>query len=378
MEIHQFVHTLHYGDAISGEALVIRRKLREMGIHSEIYSLHAHEKVKDIARDWQEFTADCDTAQAAGRSVAVVLHYSIASPLNDLFVSTSGILRAIIYHNLTPVHWFSRYNARVTADLIKGRDELPQLLEHVDVALADSSYNRDELLAMGCQQAEVLPLLIDEQKWQIEPNAGITSILRAHGGVNLLHVGRIAPNKCIEDIIKTFYFYHHKINEDSRLWLIGGEIDTEIYAFELRRLVTELRLSHAVSFVGSVSDTELCAFYQNADAYLCMSEHEGFCVPLLEAMHFKVPVIAYDAGAVRETLGDGGALIERKAPAELAELVDCILHDRQLRDRMTTQGAARVASFNEQRFEENLKQRLVAPISALAEQGAKPAVASGS
>lgn len=266
MRIDQFVHTLNYGDAISGEALAIRRILRGMSIESEIYSVHAHEKVEDIARDWQEFHSACSTATDPS---AVLLHYSIASPLNQLFLELEGISRGVIYHNLTPVHWFTNYNARVADDLVKGREELPTLLSQVDLVLADSSYNLEELKQLGRSAGNVLPLPLDESKWSVVANKGIARNLRSQGEKNLLHVGRIAPNKRIEDIIKAFYFYHHKIEEKSRLWLIGMDIDTEIYSFELRRLVAELRLKDAVQFVGSVSDGELRAFYENSDLYLC-------------------------------------------------------------------------------------------------------------
>lgn len=363
--VHQFVHTLHYGDAISGEALAIRAILRAQGTDSEIFSLHTHEKLKDFARPWTEFSERCERAAAEGISVGVLFHYSIGSPLGELLLSTPNIIRALVYHNLTPVHWFSSYNPRVASDLVAGRDELPGLLQKMDIVLADSEFNRDELLEMGCPSASVLPLLLDEEKWSVAANAGIENVLRAHGGVNLLHVGRIAPNKCIEDILKTFYFYHHKINKKSRLWLVGGEIDTELYAFELRRLLVELRLKEVVHFVGSVADSELRAFYEGADCYLCMSEHEGFCVPLLEAMYFGVPVLAFAAGAVAKTLAGGGILLNHKAPAETAELIDMVLTDATARDRLVRAGKNRAQDFGPTVFASQLESLVLQPMRQL-------------
>lgn len=373
MRIHQFVHTLSYGDAISGEAIAISRYLKRMGFKSTLYSIHAHEKVKGERSNWENFQADLKEAEAAGEQTAVLLHYSIGSPLNTLFRETPGILRGLIYHNLTPEKWFLSYNARVTADLRQGRSELPELLRDVDIVLADSHYNRSELVEMGCARAAVLPLLIDLEKWQVPANAGIARAVRGHGGKNLLHVGRFAPNKCIEDILKIFYFYHHKIEPKSRLWLVGSDIDTELYAFELRRLVSEFRMKRAVEFVGTVADSELRAFYEGADAYLCMSEHEGFCVPLLEAMHFGVPVIAYDSTAVGETLGQGGILLGRKAPAETAELVHRVIQDKALSGAMVTAGRARVQEFSPEAFQRALEAVLVRPLAELAGRGASPA-----
>jgi len=359
VRVHQFVHTLNYGDAISGEALLIQRVLAEMGIEGEIYSVNTHEKLIGKTRDWRDFAVAEDDGPTA-----VLLHYSIGSPLNQKLLDTPNILRGLIYHNLTPVEWYAPYNAVVAANLALGREELPRLLPAMDVVLADSEYNRSELDEMGCPQSQVLSLALDTEKWKIAPNPGIAANLSGSGERNILHVGRFAPNKCIEDIIKAFYFYHHKIEEKSTLWLIGADIDTEIYSFELRRLVSELRLKHAVRFVGSVSDCELSAYYQNADLYLCMSEHEGFCVPLLEAMRFGVPTIAFAATAVPETLGDGGFLVQEKRHSEIAELMNEILQNQKLREDTVRRGQARAAEFSEARFGEALRKTVVDPLQA--------------
>ena len=358
-QIFQFVHTLNYGDAISGEAIAIKRLLESSGIVSEIFSVHDHEMVEKETRSWREYKS---LARGREAESVLLLHYSIASPLNQLVLDARDVKKALVYHNLTPVSWFSTYNARVAADLEKGFSELPMLLPGMDLVLADSEFNRRELESFGCHSARVLPLLFDADKWSVAANAGIAGVLRGHGGKNILHVGRLAPNKCIEDILKVFYFYHHKINQQSRLWLVGSDIDTEIYSFELRRLVSELRLKEDVTFVGAVSDGELKAFYENADAYLCMSEHEGFCVPLLEAMQFGVPVIAFGACAVPETLGDGGVLLGRKDPALAAELLNRVLSDQALRKNLIGAGKKRVMAFSEEVFRNKLEENLLCPL----------------
>ena len=365
MQINQFVHTLSYGDAISGEALAIKRLLRSMGVRSEIYSIHTHHLLKNDNRHWSHYGEDSAAAREHGEQQALVLHYSIGSPLNALFRDEHDVLRALIYHNLTPDHWFLGYNPRVVSDLRQGRTELPRLLEFVDLAIADSEFNKQELMEFGAKEACVLPLLIDRQKWETSPNPGIVRVLKSHGGKNILHVGRLAPNKCVEDIIKAFYFYHHKIEQNSKLWLVGSDIDTEIYSFELRSLITELRLKDAVEMVGTVADSELRSFYEASDVYLCMSEHEGFCVPLIEAMHFGLPVIAFNSSAVGDTLGDGGLLLKNKAPAETAELINLVVTDASLRSEMITRGKARSEIFNESRFTDQLKSLLLEPLSLM-------------
>lgn len=370
MNVHQFVHTLSYGDAISGEATAIQRLLRSLGYKSEIYCLHSHEKVKECARLWTNFTPDLELALAANEDTAVILHYSIGSPLNSLYQSETRIAKALIYHNLTPEKWFLGYNPRVVADLIQGRAELPELLKIVDIALADSEYNRLEMEQFGCLSARVLPLFLDLEKWSVAANPGIARALRGHGGLNVLHVGRFAPNKRLEDILKAFYFFHHKIEPKSKLWLVGSDIDTEIYSFELRRLATELRLDQVVECVGTVADSELRAFYENSDVYLCMSEHEGFCVPLIEAMHFELPVIAYNSTAVGDTLGGGGILLGRKSPAEVAELMSIVCRDGTVREQMVRAGKQRTAEFVPDRFLSNLRNVLLDPLEKLFREGA--------
>ena len=347
MKITQLVHTLNYGDAISGEVMTLSRVLDELGVKNEIISIHAHEKMKGLSRSLSSL------GQAQLETDVLLLHYSLGSPLNDLYREFSG-KRVLLYHNLTPPHWFESYNTRVYKDLVEGTRELPELIQVSDKLIADSSFNKEELVSHGGSDVQVLPLPFDETKWNIPANSGIAQALKGHGGINLLHVGRIAPNKKLEDIIKSFYFYHHKINEKSKLWLVGHDIDCEIYSLELRRLVSELRLKEKVEFVGSISDGELKAFYENSDCYICMSEHEGFCVPLLEAMKFELPIVAYSSSAIPETLGEAGVLLEKKSPALVSELVNEIISNSEYRNGLIASGRKRVESLSDKSFKERV------------------------
>ena len=349
-QIDQFVHTLQYGDAISNEALSIKRSLEKLGHKSEIYSVNTHEKLKGIPKKMSDFLGSRD---------GLILHYSISSPQNQVYLDQTGLKRFLIYHNLTPPKWFAAYNQRVTADLIKGKEELPNLIKATDVCLADSTFNAKELNEFGAENPQVLPLLIDPHKWDKEANPGILNAIRASNGINLLHVGRLAPNKCIEDIIKAFYFYHHKLDKTSRLWLVGHDTDTEIYSFELRNLIEELRLKEFVFMVGSVSDEELKAFYEACDLYLCMSEHEGFCVPLIEALHFKMPVIAFNSSAIPETLGAAGVLVDKKDPLEIALIIKNIVSDSELKSQFAMQAEIQLKKFSLDVFERNLKSLVI-------------------
>ena len=254
MRCHQFVHTLNYGDAISGGALLLRRVLREEGVESEIICVHAHEKLKGECR---RVSGAGDLLSPGQRDSGLILHYSIASPLNSLFEASTSHFRFVVYHNLTPDRWFWGYNSRVVADLRQGRKDLARVVSLADRVIADSAFNGAEIGSFSRHEVGVIPFVFDPERWGMAANPGIAAALRGHGGKNVLHVGRIAPNKCIEDVIKAFYFYHHKIEKRSRLWLVGSDIDTEIYSFELRKLVRDLHLDEAVTVVGSVADSEL-------------------------------------------------------------------------------------------------------------------------
>jgi glycosyltransferase involved in cell wall biosynthesis len=337
----QLVHTLSYGDAISGEVLSLDRCMRDLGYETAIYSLHAHPRLKGQAKKYTELNRDFGGE--------VVLHYSLGSPLNELYESLTQATRTIIYHNITPPRWFAGVNPRVCRDIEVGVQELPALLRMSDRILADSCFNAGELAELGFA-AEVLELPVDPARWQGGENEGISSIVRSEPGIHLLHVGRLAPNKCIEDIIKIFYFLHHKITKESKLWLVGIDIDTELYSFSLKRLAHELSLEKSVQFVGCLSDEEIRSLYTHCNAYVCMSEHEGFCLPVVEAMHFGLPVLAYDASAVPDTVGDGGIVVREKRHPQLAELVYRMCTDQTLRDRLVVAGKERVQQLSYDAF----------------------------
>jgi len=341
LPIHQLVHTLSYGDAISGEVLGLQRCLREQGRESTIYAINVHPKYKGLAEDYRNFPKDF--------TGEVVLHYSLGSPLNDLYRSLNGAVRGLVYHNLTPARWFAGVNPRITEDIERGMRELPDLCRMTDRLIADSPFNAGELSQLGFE-ASVLELPIDPKRWEEPANPGIASMLQAQPGIHVLHVGRLAPNKCVEDIIKSFYFLHYHVNRNSWLWLVGIDIDTELYSFALKRLARELEVEQAVRFVGPMADAEVRALYENASVYMCMSEHEGFCLPLVEAMHFGLPVVAYASSAVPDTLGGAGVLVHEKRHAELGELLAEVATNAPLKSQLVQRGKERVLSLSYEKF----------------------------
>jgi glycosyltransferase involved in cell wall biosynthesis len=271
-----------------------------------------------------------------------MFHFSIGSEVADLFRLLPN-RRVLVYHNITPPEFFRGVNPQVAALCARGREELRALRSHSRLALADSEFNRRELEALGFENTAMLPIVLDPDRYAMRP---VPSLERPYrdGHVNFLHVGRLVPNKRIEDVLKVFYFYRRRINPDSRLFLVGIDTDMEIYAVALRQMIHDLGIS-GVAFAGRVSQAELVTYYRLAHVYLCMSEHEGFCAPLVEAMHLGVPVIAYAAAAVPETLGDAGALVLRKDFPEIAELAAMVCEDDTLRAEMVAAGRDRARRF---------------------------------
>lgn len=347
--MHQLVHTLSYGDAISTEVLALQRALRALGHESEVFSINTHPRLKGAAIPYTELSGRANSD--------IILHYSLGSPLNDLYAGWNKGQRILVYHNITPARWYQSINARVAEDIERGVAELPRLCSLSDAIWADSPFNAQELRDTG-YDAQVLDLLVDPARWSGARNEGLYGSVLSSPGTQVLHVGRIAPNKCLEDVIKSFYFLVKYVDPDARLRLVGIDTDTELYSFSLRELANYLNIGYAVEFVGGLADDEVRSMYEASDVYLCMSEHEGFCLPLIEAMHFELPIIAYAAGAVPNTLGDAGILVTEKRHAEIGQLLASVAAPGSLRDGLIARGRARVATFSYERFSARVEELL--------------------
>ncbi len=316
--------------------MTLRRILRASGFRSEIYAEHVDARLRGEARPYRRLREE------AGERTVVLFHFSIGSEVSDLFRLLPNP-RVLVYHNITPPEFFVGVNVKVAAMCARGREELRALRSHCALALADSEFNRRELETLGFEKTAVLPIVLDPARYDLRSVRHLERPYR-DGHVNFLHVGRLVPNKRIEDVLKVFYFYRRRINPDSRLFLVGIDTDMEIYALALRQMIHDLGLS-GVAFPGRVTQRELVTYYRLAHVYLCMSEHEGFCAPLVEAMYLGVPVIAYAAGAVSETLGDGGALVLRKDFVAIAELAALLGEDASLRAALVAAGREQARRF---------------------------------
>jgi glycosyltransferase involved in cell wall biosynthesis len=325
VEIHQFATSLSYGDAISDEMLEIQKALKEKGYSSEIFTRFYEPCVAKYAKDFKEYS------KYSSPSNVVLFHFSIGSPVSKMFFRIPD-KRVMIYHNITPYQYFLDTHRILSRECYKGRLEIKLFLDKVDLALGDSEFNRKELESLGYTNTGVLPLLIDYSKFDGKPDPVFQKIYD-NGKFTLLFVGRVIPNKKFEDVIKSFHFYKKCFNPDSQLLLVGDFRGMERYLAALENLVKELGLSD-VHFPGRVDFSELLASFQLADVYLSMSEHEGFGVPLVESFYLGLPVIAYAAGAIEETMNGGGILIHQKNFPETAALLDKLYTDDNFRKRI--------------------------------------------
>jgi len=338
VKINQLLPGFAIGDAISNHARQLQQIARSMGAESVIYCepRHVHPDVEHLCEDYRRLP------QPEAGDITIY-HYSVGSPLTDFFRNLKG-KRILVYHNITPHTYFEGIQDEKAKVLWEGREELRSLADVPDLALGVSEFNRGELEAAGFRKTDVLPLILDSKKLSEKPDRAILNRF-GDGAANLLFVGRMAPNKKIEDLLKVFYYFRNTVNENSRLLLAGSLVGMDRYTSYLRALITILDLPD-VTFFNHVTDAELYALYRTASAFICMSEHEGFCIPLLEAMHFRVPVIAYAAAAIPETLAGRGVLVKEKNYAAIAELVGIILSDPALRNSIVEKQLTRLPAFS--------------------------------
>ena len=323
--VHQLLAALSYGDAIGNEALAIQARLRARGLESDIFAENCHPSMIERCRPLWQYR------DVSSPETVCLYHFSIGSAAGRLIYHSPDRLVSI-YHNITPPEFFLGFHPHLAGLCYHGRRELRMFAERTALGLGDSEFNRRELEAAGYSRTAVLPIVLDFDSYRGQASP-VVRRLYDDGRTNVLFVGRIIPNKRIDDLIKAFAAYQRSRNSRSRLLLVGDYRGHERYYRRLVELIEGLRVSNVV-LTGHVAQDELLAYYQVADVFVCLSEHEGYCVPLVEAMHADVPVVAYDAGAVRETL-DGGGLLLTEKPAELvAELIHLLTTDQTLRGRV--------------------------------------------
>jgi L-malate glycosyltransferase len=319
--IDQLVAGYATGDAISQEVRMLRDVLHELGYASDIFVPRQH-MAPDVVADCRPLD-DYDPAAAE----STILHYSTESPVNAAFAASRG-RRIVKYHNITPAEFFDGYDDDVAAELRQARAGLAALANVADEFWSDSAYNAGELVPFGVKRSKVLHLLFRLSEFEAGEDPRLRRRFKGHL-TNWLFVGRIAPNKCIEDLILAYAWYYRQISNRSRLIVVGSEYSCPRYYAMLRLLTARLGLPN-VCFTGYLYHGR-ATLYDCADVFVMASRHEGYCLPLVEAMALGTPVVARHAGGMPEALDGAGVMFDNLTPAELAALVHRVCNDAELR-----------------------------------------------
>ncbi len=330
--ILQFSAGFQLGDAISQEMLELKKKLIEKNYQCSIFSENINKTDRSLVLKY---------SKASFKKEDIILyHHSIHSDVLP-FILKSPNKKILIYHNVTPYHFFEPYDLRFTHLLTEGRNDLRLIRENFDAFLSVSEFNRQELLENGFQNVQLMPLNLNFYKWE-----KYLKFQQKPERIQFLFVGRIAPNKKQTDLIKFAKIWKEKTNKPFYLKLIGfSNPNQQSYLDELHFMIETYNLKEEVEIVSYVNEEILAKYYQQSNYFISMSEHEGFCVPLMEAMYFKVPVIAFDAGAVSETLGGSGFLFSDKNYEQIVDLIEKIESDSLLKNAQIEKQTSRLNSY---------------------------------
>jgi glycosyltransferase involved in cell wall biosynthesis len=348
MIVNQWVPAAHKGDAIGDSARRVRGLLRDMGHQSDLYAMTIDDDLRDDVIPW--------TDAGARRGDLTIFHFALVSPMTAEFARLrSG--RVLQYHNVTPAHFFAGYDAAIYRLAMLGRQDLQSLVGHTDRALGDSEYNRQELESLGFTNTGVFPIAIDTDRIARAPRRpALEALLESEGWPNFLFVGRMVPNKRIEDHIRLAEHYKRYVSEQYRFVFVGRTDATPRYYDAVQALIARFRMPPGrFIFTGPVPDADLATYYRMARVYISLSEHEGFCVPLLEAMAADVPVMAFASTAVPDTLGGAGVQFAPKDLEFAAELLGELTYNETLRAQVIARQRQRLADFGDARIRKELE-----------------------
>lgn len=329
MEINQFHSGTAVGDAITNQMLELQSLLKDRGYKSEIYAEYIAEGLEDRIKPISQY-------EGAAENILFV-HHSMQTNSFEKIISLPD-KKALIYHNITPAHFFEDEGLKKA--VCTGLKQTEEYRKYVDYAIADSNFNRKELLGMGYTDVDVMPVQISLNRFdKTESDQKVKADSSKYK--NFIFVGRVVPNKKPDDVIRVFSVYHKYYNKNSRLFLIGDDSMND-YVQSLKKLCLDIQVSDCVFFTGRVSEKELKAYYEIADLFLCMSEHEGFGVPLLESMKMNVPIVSYSSSAIPETMGGAGVLVTEKNYAYTGALCNEILEDKELYEKIVQKENIRI------------------------------------
>jgi glycosyltransferase involved in cell wall biosynthesis len=336
LRVDQLIPAIIEHDAVSNHTFEAQRLLRAMGFASEIYA-----SIIGPGTAGRVLPIDALDRDGGGW---LLYQCSIGSPVAEIFLAHRGP-KMLDYHNITPATLVERWIPPLAAESRLGRAQLPRLAGAVAGSFADSAFNAEELARAGFVDPAVVSVLVEAANREAAPDPEVLERLRARAGGAWLFVGQVAPHKAQHAIVAAFACYRELVDPHAVLWLVGREMGHG-YRTAVERYVRSLGLTDAVVMPGSVPTAELAAYYAAADVFVCLSEHEGFCAPVIEAMARRVPVVAYRRAAVPETVGDAGVLLEVTDPLVVASTVAEVLADVPARDELLRRGERRASELD--------------------------------
>ncbi|MBW4668611.1 MAG: glycosyltransferase [Cyanomargarita calcarea GSE-NOS-MK-12-04C] len=331
----QVLDALDFGDAVSNQVLRIHQMLAEKGEHSEIYSKYADPRVEKNRKRIADFLMDEDTV--------ILHHYSGYSEIGDKISSLRGY-KIIVYHNITPHPFFCK-ETQLYEFCKKGRHQLQQIISKYNLILGDSPFNCQEAKRFGAKQIQELPIIVPDV-FKVALSQNLVKNLRSNIEKVWLFVGRIAPNKR-QDILVDIFDRYIKLYPDEKhhMYLVGRYFEDDSYYTKVRSKINELQLNKQVTLVGKVEDEDIAAYYNAADIFLCMSEHEGFCVPIVEAFNNQIPVVAYAGTAVANTMGRGPGSLDSLDVETAVQRIHSVFADKSLKNELISHGIKQANRF---------------------------------
>jgi len=318
--------------AVGAHSLALRDLLLHLGYESTVYG---GELTDALAHEGRLLAQ-----RPTGSSEDVTIYQlAIGSDVGDIVHQLPGRL-VLNHHNITPPSYFEAWEPNIAVGLQRGNLQLANLATHAVMTLAVSEFNAAECRAAGCQDVAVAPVLFEPDLGP--PDDATVARLSACPGSRWLFVGRLCPNKCQHDVVTAFAAYTRAYDAKARLVLVGGSTPAS-YGTAVAEHAARLGVAEQVEIAGSVTAAQLSAHYRAADVFVCLSEHEGFCVPVLEAWHHGLPVVAFAGAALPETIGGAGLLLPSKAsPGYVAAAAARVIDDHALRVRLVAAGHRRL------------------------------------
>ncbi|MFT5196575.1 MAG: glycosyltransferase involved in cell wall biosynthesis [Cellvibrionaceae bacterium] len=333
--LHQLIIGATPRDAITQNAILWQRWLQEAGYVSEIYATSIDDGCKSKIRPWHSY-------QTNGQEKGLIYHHSLGSPIVDQLLSQHASSLIPVYHNVTPAHWFAGSHPELVRLTKLGVTQLNQMGSVASAGIGVSEFNCSEMRAAGFKNVTVVPITFEAK--QFEQTEPVLLNIKKDGPV-LLFVGRLSPNKCQEDLVRLLYACK-KLESGTQLVLIGSHW-MPAYVDWVRYVAEQLGVAESVHLLGSVSFAEMAGGYCAADLYVSLSEHEGFGMPLIESMHFELPILAYRSTAVTGTLGGASVTVGEKKYNIMAQLVMDIWQDKAWQQRIIGRQNKQLQNFLE-------------------------------